>query len=201
MGLIPVGAFQTSVEDIALYQGQQAYHLLAEAETNKVFSLFFKARIIFKSYIDWQNLFSRGYEEIMRVRGQPPKEKKITHVLKEQIIEFNSTRKKVSAYTQDPISALFYIRAQELRLGNKFSFNIDASKTNTWVDAEVIKKRNVRTKRGEISVWVIKAELKSIKKHKSKAKMTFWLSDDPTHTPVLMSAFTAGGFISLRLEE
>jgi hypothetical protein len=197
MWIIPIGLLELRVKEITSYEGQKVYRLVAEAKTSKLFSFFFKAETKFESYMDVQNLCSRGYEECIQIRGQPPKEKRVVYDWEEQIMQFRGVKKRISSCPQDPISAMYYIRAQELGIGKKFNFNIEVSKRDSRIEAEVIKKQNIKTIDGQISAWVVKAVLKTGKDLRPQATITFWLTDDENKIPLLIKAKTSGGFISL----
>lgn len=197
MWVIPLGLLEFRIKEIIPYEGQEVYHLVAEAKTSKFFSFFFKVNNKFESYMGVENLCSRGYEESIQIRGQPPKEKRVVYNWKEQIMQFRGTKKRISPCPQDPISAMYYIRAQELGIGKKFNFNIEVSKTNSQIEAEVIKKQSIKTIDGQISAWVVKAVLKIGKDLRPQATITFCLTDDENKIPLFIKAKTPGGFISL----
>ena len=196
MWIIPIGSLELRVKEITSYKGQQVYHLVAQAKTNKFFSLFFKAKASLDSYMDVRNLCTRGYNECVEIRGHSPRKKTIVYDWKEQTMQYRDIKKKISSCPQDAISALYYIRAQRLEIGKQFNFDIEVSKRKSCMEAKVIKRQNIKTADGQINTWVVRAVLKTGKNLDPGGTITFWLSDDESRRPIFITAKTIGGFIS-----
>ncbi len=197
MGIVPVGLLRMEVSRVVSYKGKDAYRLIMTAETNKFFSLFFKAKINMESFADINSLYSRGYEEVMERRGHITQKKKVIYNWQEQLIEYRGTKKRISSCPLDPVSAVYYVRVQELKLGKKFYFDIDVSERTTHVEAEVLEKRTVKTKSGFVDAWVIRASLRKEKETMPKNTFFFLVADDENRTLLSIKGKTVVGFISI----
>lgn len=90
-----------------------------------------------------------------------------------------------SGQVQDVLSAIYYLRTQQLDLGKSFAVTISDSGRVYQVPVHVIEKRHMKTVLGSISVVRVDPEL--FGEHSllnSKGQFSVWLTDDYRHIPV-----------------
>jgi hypothetical protein len=105
---------------------------------------------------------------------------------------------RVPAYSQDPLAAIYLLRARTLKAGERFSVPIcDAGETYT-VDVVVAAPEPVASGIGELRAWKITPSLPRDQAADAR-RLTLWLSDDPRRLPVKMQAQLAVGTFDLTL--
>ncbi len=114
--------------------------------------------------------------------------------LKNESKEFN-----VSNFIFDPISSFFYLRTQQLRVGeSKFISMFDSKKI--WnVEVQVLRKEKVSIPLGVFNTIVIKPLMKSEGIFYSKGEIFIWLTDDERHIPVKLQSKVPVGHITATL--
>jgi hypothetical protein len=120
-GYIEVHVGRKSVSD------RELYTLNMNARTAGAGAWFYTVRDRLVSYMDVKGLFSWGYDFY---KNRPDKKKKTTVRYDHAKGVFREDGKKegtIPTYTQDLLSAIYYIRTQELEVGQTYSFPIHSS--------------------------------------------------------------------------
>lgn len=200
MWVIPTGNANIEVKGPLTYQGRKIYHLFGKAETSPFFSRFFKASASIESYMDAEKLHSLRYKEETYIPEHEPEIKDITYDQKNLVMELDGVKRKILPNSQDPLSALFYIRAQEFEPGKTFIVNTIAKKKNYELKAEVLRKEVVKTLAGELEVWVLDSTIRRSDRssYVHRGSFTAWLAGE-TKLPILIKARTRVGPITFRL--
>ena len=98
-----------------------------------------------------------------------------------------------SGQVHDVLSAIYYLRTQQLDLGKSFEVTISDSGRVYQVPVHVIEKKRIKTVLGRVSVVRVDPELFGEQGMvKSKGQFSVWLTDDYRHIPV--SARVKGEF-------
>ncbi|MFH1888575.1 MAG: DUF3108 domain-containing protein [Candidatus Omnitrophota bacterium] len=200
MGLIPAGEARLENRGEELYQGKQVYHLSAQAYLSGFYSKFFDLRAQIDSYLDKKGLYSLKFTQRLIVPNKPDDEKEVLYDQAQNFMELRGVKRKILPATQDPLSAIFYIRNQDLKIGKIFDININTNQKNYQFYAEVIARQEYTLASGKIGVWILKGSVHRRDKniyHKTALKL--WLLDNPSKIPVLVKAMTNGGQITSRL--
>ena len=108
---------------------------------------------------------------------------------------------QVPLYVQDVLSAFYYVRTQNIQIGKHFSVDNFSDGKNYPLEVKVLKKENVRVQAGKFSCFVVEPILKSTGIFKQKGRLKVWMTEDPTHTPVLMKSEIVVGSIVAELIE
>jgi len=200
MWIIPMGDADIELKELMNYQGHKVYHLVAKVETSKFISKFFNASARVESYMDTQKLHSLRYKEETYIPDHEPEIKDITYDQKNLVMELRGVKRKILPDTQDPISALFYIRTQEFESGKAFTINIITKEENYELRAEVLKRDVVSTSSGEVGLWVVDSSVRRWDRSSHHgATFTIWFTDDERKLPILIKIKTKVGPVSARL--
>ena len=103
------------------YQGHTCYNIQSKANSNRFFSSVYKVRDKVTSYIDVETLYSRYFNKRLR-EGDYKKTVEIDfdHIAEEARYS-NGDTYPISSGVQDVLSAFYYVRTQDLKLGQSFS--------------------------------------------------------------------------------
>lgn len=170
--------------------GNKSYHFRVEVRSNKTFSMFYTVRNIAetfvdfqeliphtltfdnnessrvvesKSFFDWENLMAREWEKkVSKKKGEEKKE-----------IEW-----KILPYTQNIISALFYLRTFQYEVGKKLAFRVSDDGKNYVFTGEVLRKEKLETPIGKLDTLVIKPTFTLNNQFKPSGENLLWITDD-----------------------
>jgi len=192
MGIIPVGKAKIIVGGLTNYNGRDVYRLVVEAETQGFVSIFYKARARIESYMDKNKLHSLRYTENIILPDKGTETKEIIYDQDNLIMIRKDFKRKILPNTQDPLSAIFYLRTQDFNIGESFIIN-------TITKEEIYElKANVFKKEGDI--WMLKITV--ARKNKSSyhgGNFSVWITDDAMRLPLLIKGWTQVGLITMRL--
>lgn len=192
MNIIPVGTVSFKVKRSGEFQNKEVYHLVAHAETGSLLSFFYETKAVIQSYMDVEKLYSYRYWEEMCLPEGERRSKEILYDQEEYIAQRNGYKMKILPATQDPLSALFYLRAQRLEPEKEFSINILTDEENYEM------KTNVLAKANDICHLVINVA-RWDRSSPHGVNFHVWMSDDERRLPLLIKAKTKAGPVTLRL--
>lgn len=200
LGLFPAG--EARLENIGeeLYQGKKAYHLSAQAYPLDFLSSVFNVQAQVDSYIDAGKLHTLKFMQRLSLPGKPQEEKEVLYDQDKNYMELKGVRRQILPNTQDPLSAIFYIRHQNFELGKVFDLNINTNQKNYQLYAKVTERKEYFLRSEKVMVWVLEAIIRRRDKNPyHKTTMKLWLVDDSLRTPILIKAMTNIGHITARL--
>ncbi len=204
MGIIPTGRASIEVKEW-LYQGQEAYYLTVEMKSSPFFSFFYRVNDVIESYVDAQKLHSLRFVEHLR-EGRHLMEKETTYDQKEHIADYtiktkNRTyRVKISPDTQDALSTLYYLRAQEFKEGKVIELSVNNHKENYQVKVKILGKEKIKTQTGEFLAWRIQPTIIQ-EGTPQKGRVIVWFTADERKIPLLLKAKTPIGPVTAYLSE
>lgn len=186
-----------------------AYHLFTEARTMPFFDMFYKVRDKNDAWLDAGTFVSVGFsknlregkfrrhEELFYNHAKGEYKAKIFH--KDGSVTQEGGLMKPYAY--DVLSALYWVRAQNLKVGHTLSINVNTRKD--WpLLVKVLRREKAKVPAGEFDCLVIEPKLADegifIQKGQS---MTIWLTNDSRKIPVMLKAEVFIGSVKAELEE
>jgi hypothetical protein len=184
--------------------GSVAYYIVAEGQPgallSRLYELYYKADTLLDAYSllpQRGSVFSReGKRQRMKTTMFDRGTNMATYTLETRTVVKKQLR--APAYAQDPLGAVYVLRALSLKSGDRFNVPIcDGGKTYT-VSVAVSAPETVKTDAGEIRAWKITPALPKEQSGTAR-RLTLWLSDDARRLPVKMQAQLAVGTFDLTL--
>ena len=198
--IIPVATADISVGPIQNYRGHRVYPVIAEGKLITFIDQFVKAHGTIKSYIDVNKLYPWGYEENAQAEGHSPSIKNIRYDHTSQTMEFEGVKRKIPENTQDPLSALFYLRWQNYTQDDEINLNINSNQENYTLLTRLSKVDSLNVNGTERPIQITSSNIKSPKRYsKSEAKITTYMLNDSNRIPFLIKVRTKFGPIIIRL--
>lgn len=198
--IIPIGVAEIEIGEKGDYKNHKVYPLMAKGRTSDFISSFVKAEGTIKSYVDVNKLYTWRYEEKTHAEGHRPSDKIIFYKQDAQIMEFRDIKRKIPKNTQDPLSALFYLRWQKYEEGENIIFNVNSNKENYTLHTKFLRQDTIPYNGKERELLVLESYIKSPKEYsKSEAKITTFMTDDATRVPFLLKIRTKFGPLIVRL--
>lgn len=106
---------------------------------------------------------------------------------------------KIAPYSQDPLGAIYVLRALALKPGDKFSLPICDAGETFKVQVSVGAAEMVKSGIGEVRAFRVTPTLPP-EQSKTARRLTLWISEDPRRLPVKMQAQLAVGSFDLTLK-
>jgi hypothetical protein len=200
-GAVKAGDALMQVEPMQVIDGRTCYHLVSKAESNSFFSLFFKVRDRVDSFMDAENLVSRRFYK-NTLEGKHRDNFSIEFNNDSGTVSYsNGFVMEVAPCSQDILSAFYYVRTLDLKVGQNIEVPCHADKKNYPLVVKVHKRETVRTPAGKFKCVVIEPLLKSSGLFRQKGRLTIWLTDDQYKIPILMKSKIIVGSVSAILTD
>lgn len=116
------------------------------------------------------------------------------HTLKTQ-----DTTLSIEPFTHDVLSAFYFIRTQTLKVGDSLELAAVSGKKKYKLKVLCHARETIRVPAGEFRTLVVEPVLKGDGLFKAKGKLTIWVTDDESHTPVKMMSKIPVGSIKAEL--
>lgn len=199
-GPIKAGYAYMEIPEIVYIDGHPCFHVISRAESNNFFSSFYKVRDRVESFIDSAGIFTRRFEKHLR-EGKFKADVINVYDQKNQKVITRKDTIQVPVYVQDVLSAFYFVRTQDLKLGQSFSVDNFSGGKIYPLEVKVLKKEKIRVKAGKFACIVVEPILRSTGIFQHKGRLKVWLTEDKTHMPVKMQSEIAVGSIIAELEE
>jgi Protein of unknown function (DUF3108) len=108
----------------------------------------------------------------------------------------------LSGPVQDVLSGIYYVRTQELRVGQSFEVPISDSGRIYHVPVRVVEKKRMKTVLGRVPVVLVDVQLFGERGMvNTKGQFSIWLTDDQRHIPVSAALKTEYGTFDITLKK
>jgi|GEM_PF-4074648 len=196
--IIPVGAAAIGVKDIVKYEGKKSFLITCDAKTASWLGLLFKAEAVLTSYAGVDNLYPYKFEQILKIAGRPDDVRRAVYDRANDLMTAEGKgTKKVPTDVRDPLSAIFYLRTQELKEGAQIKQVVNNNQSNYIFDSTVVGKKRI----GKVDCWVLTAKIRRENKSMYHSMdTTIYVSADERRVPVLIQARTKVGPVTLKLK-
>ncbi len=208
-GLLTVGHATMNVEEIVMFNGRPAYHLVNEARSNGFCDTFYVVRDRNESWLDARTLTSLGYYKQLR-EGSFHRDEWVlydhhshTFVARRTSRDgsFSVRTGTIPVQVQDVLSSVYFTRAQLLADGSEVI--IDVNTPENWpLVVKVGERANVKVPAGRFHAVLVEPAMRREGLFVQKGKnLRLWLSDDAQKRPVLMKVEVFFGHVTASLRE
>jgi hypothetical protein len=197
---INAGTAVMEIPDVVRVDGQRCYHLVSTARSNNVFSVFFKVDDRVESFMDLHGLYSLRYDKHLS-EGKFKSDVSMVFDQGKHLAIYDAGRDTfhVADYAQDVLSAFYFVRTQELTVGQSLFVENHTDKKNYPLEVRVLRRERVKVPAGEFQCLVVEPILQTAGIFEQKGTLTVWLTDDEVKMPVLMKSKVVIGSIVTEL--
>ncbi|MCB0342316.1 MAG: DUF3108 domain-containing protein [Pseudobdellovibrionaceae bacterium] len=197
---VAAGYMTFEVRPMAEVNDRLAYHFAVIIKSSSVFSMFYKVDDWAETFLDYEELVPltmgihvneskqardiRSYFDWKKLEATFW-EKKVT---KEKGEEEKKQVWKLAPYSQNVVSAIFYLRNFNLRVGKTIAFPVSDDGKNFVFSGKVLRKEVLTTEAGTFNCFVIKPELKLDGVFKPVGDVYLWITDDKYRTMVRLES-------------
>jgi hypothetical protein len=113
---------------------------------------------------------------------------------------FDDRAGEIPPYVQDPLSALYYVRAMDLEVGKEYELAANSGGKNWTMKVIVKAAENVDLPQGTFHCLRLEPVLTGEGIFKSKGKLEVWVTDDERKIPVRMQSEVAVGSFTVDMK-
>lgn len=192
------------------FNGQDVFKLTLEAESKGMASWLYSVSDRAVSFMDVGGLFSWGYDYFQDHEDEEDEERVRYYQDKGFFMHDDGERGEIPPYTQDALSAVFFLRSQELEVGNEYSFPVQVGDEVAQIYLDVTDIVDVRTCDGWEKAYLVGVglERKTGDLDEEGEEVTdrvenirFWLSKDERQIPYQIAVSAYFGSIYAYLED
>lgn len=198
-GPIKAGTAVMEVKEIVELKGRDCYRVISTAKSNRFFSSFFRVEDRAESFIDVKGIFSWRFEKHLR-EGKYRADRFAEYDQVHHIVTTNKGQMEVPPYVQDVLSALYYVRTQELAVGQPLFVDNHSGRKLYPLKVKVHRREQVTVPAGTFDCFVTEPILKAGGVFKHKGRIWVWLTADEKRMPVLMKSKVIIGSIDAKLK-
>lgn len=210
---ISAGDFVVKALPFKMVSGRKVYHIQGTAVSSSVFSLFYRLNDIVESFIDYDGIFTHRFHILLDETKQARDALELNDSEKGQTYYWNRWQRKnqpfvetkeyfaVKPFSQDSLSALYYLRSVPLPDGAVITFPV-INEGKTW-DAviTVLRREIVDSPLGKVRAIVLRPEAKYQGVLKKQGDQFLWLTDDDRRFMLRLEAKVKIGTVVAKLKE
>jgi hypothetical protein len=196
---IPVGDAVMSIPEITELNGRKVYHLKAEVESSKWFSMIFKIKDRLDSYVDVEGLYPLKFERYQREGGYKAEEiMEYDHINRtatyKSLLNKSVKTMEIPQGVQDMLSCIYWIRLQEVKPGNSIFVDVNADEKNWKLEVKVLGSERIEMLNlGVYDAFLVEPIAQFRGAILRKGKMWVWVSADERRIPLILKAETPFG--------
>jgi hypothetical protein len=192
---------------------RKVYHIKGHATSSALFSMFYRLNDTIETFIDFEGFFSHRFHLVLDETKQARDSLELNDSEKQQTYYWDRLTRRdqpmretkkyspIQPFSQDSVSALYFLRTLDLPIGKTFSVPV-VSEGNTWeAVCEVIRKEKVGTPMGDIQALVLKPEMKYQGILKKNGDSFLWVTDDERKFPIRLEAKVKIGHVIASLSK
>lgn len=184
------GDIQLSVLPYKIVNGKKSYHFKIQLKTNSSFSYFYTAENTAETFVDYEELVphtltiqNNESSRVVDSRSFFDHEKLLAKEWEKKVSKKHGEEKKeieweIKSYTQNIISALFYLRTFDYKVGKKYAFRVSDDGKNYVFSGEVLREETLDTVLGPMETIVIKPTFTLNNSFKPSGENYVWLTKD-----------------------
>ena len=195
-GGIPAGKASLEVTGLTTARGE-VLRITSRAQSNDVISVFFHVDDRIISEVDASTLECIYFEKRLR-EGPFEKDEWAMYGHSESggVVRTKNSEYTVDPGTRDILSALYYVRGQDLKVGEDVTVSIFEGGKNYVARVKVLRSEHLSVGDDDVDCLVIEPEIMEGPFAK-KGNLLIWLTDDDLKIPVLMKSKVAiGSFVA-----
>ena len=187
---VVAGNMTLEVKPMVEVNGQKSYHFEVAVKSNSFFNHIYGVDDLAVTYMSYDELIPANLQITLKESKQLAeartffdwKKLKANYWQKRVTKEKGEESKKVEwdilAYSQNVISAAFYMRTFTYEVGKKYAFRVADEGKNIVFTGEVLRKEKLKTDIGELDTLVIKPKLTVDGVFTPVGEILVWLTDD-----------------------
>ena len=194
---VVAGQLSLKVLPFKKVNGNKAYDFDIELKSNKIFSLFYSVDDHAETFVDYNSLTPITYTLDANESSQQKETRAFFDWNDDEATEWEkvihpgddhksekTVKWKLDPYSQNFISAIYYLRTFTLRPGKRISFHVAGDGKNYVFDGNVLRREKLVTEAGTFNTLVVQPTFHLKGKFQATGDNYIWLTDDARKLPV-----------------
>lgn len=209
-GIISAGEASLEIKEHSFKDSIPTYRILSKAKTNSFFDKIFKVRDEIESIWRIDDLVTLQFTK--KLHEGSYRQHRIHFYYPEQnltvYVKFGTKNKTtqektmdIEPETQDILSAFYWFRKQDIKVGGDYVINVTADGRNYPAKVVVHRTEKIDTIYGERECFVVEPILEGEAIFKQTGKILIWITNDEHKIPVLLSSKIVFGSFRAELKE
>ncbi|MCS7152194.1 MAG: DUF3108 domain-containing protein [Endomicrobia bacterium] len=180
MGIIP----------IELY-GRKIYRIYTETKSNKTIDAIYKVRNKTESYVDYYGFYSLRFYKDQNEAGYVSKDNVVfDHKNNLWYNLIDNTTGYIPRFVQDVVSSLYWLRLQDIKVGEVYTFKVWVGKVVYPMIVDVIEICKIKVHGKEYECFKVepRVDLQSFPLFKAKGRLFVYLTRDKRKLPVRLES-------------
>ncbi|MDA3885148.1 MAG: DUF3108 domain-containing protein [Candidatus Delongbacteria bacterium] len=207
-GYILAGYATIETRENKHFKGKDCFIFKTTAKSRNAFNWVYKVRDWTKSYFDKDSIRSVRFEKHLRegsynvdIEIDYDQDKHIAKYFRKKKGKKNKNKEiKIPPNVIDALSALFYVRMQDLKVGKEILIPATDNTKIYNIKVLVLKKETIKTEAGKFKCFVVEPIMADGGVFKKDGKVKVWITDDERKMPVKMETKLFFGSIVAELD-
>jgi len=185
------------------FEGQPAFHIIAEGRTAGSFDVFYKVRNRYETFVDQKTLLPYFYAED-RHEGSYKHSDKVTFDRENNKIMANKGSFPLKGETFDFLSAYYFARnidVSKMRIGEKFELQYFLEDAISTLGITYVGKEKVSCSLGTFNCLKFNPTIIPGRIFKKNSKLYLWITDDANRIPVKAQVEVILGSLTMDLTD
>lgn len=187
---VNAGTLTMEVKPFVTVNGQKSYHFELSGRTNSFFSRVYEVDDHVTTYLSYDEMIPHSLQVSIKESSQLAeartffdwKSMRASYWQKRITKEKGERSKKIEwdllPFSQNVITAPFYLRAFKLAPGKKLAFRVADEGKNIVFTGEVLRREKLKTPIGELNTVVVRPQVTADGEFKPIGEILIWLTDD-----------------------
>jgi hypothetical protein len=176
----------------------ETWKIRSLAWCNGFFRTFYPVRDTVISLVDSRGIYPIRFEKHLH-EGSYNASLSASYDQARHIVTTQDTSFSIEPFTHDVMSAFYFIRTQNLKVGDTLLLAAVSGKKKYNLKVLCHGRETIKVAAGTFKTLVVEPVLKEDGLFKAKGKLTIWVTDDETHMPVKMESKIPVGSIKAEL--
>jgi len=199
-GFINAGSATMEVTKLIEYNDRPCYQIESRANSNSFFSTFYPVDDRVESIMDAVGMFSWRFEKNLR-EGNYRADRKYEFDPFKQLVYYQKDTIETPPAMQDALSVLYYVRTQNLKVGQNIFFDNFTDGKLYPLEVKVLEEETITVEAGTFDCLVLEPLTQSVGLFKNEGSLKVWVTNDRLKMPVLMKSKILVGSISAELTD
>lgn len=187
---IVAGQLSINVKPFVEVNGEKAYHFEALAVSNSFFSRIYAVNDRASTYVSYDRMTPFNLEITLKESKQLAEARTLfdwqngkAHYWKKRVTKEHGEEESkvdwdVKAFSQNVVSAAYYLRTFTMKVGKKLAIRVADEGKNIVFTGEVIRREQLDTDIGKFWTWVIRPKVEVDGVFTPVGEILIWLTDD-----------------------
>jgi len=202
---VKVGEATMEIRGFDDIDGRKAYHIYSSAQTKPFFDEVFKVRDTNEAWMDAESKCSLQFVQSIDEGGWTKNESLYFNQIDNRYIRSDNgswTMGDTPPYVQDVMTALYYVRTMDLKVGEQYTLNAHSGDLSWPLVVNVLREESIDTPAGTFDCVVVEPHvMENAGIFKATGQMQVWMTNDEKKIPVFVKVKTPLGSTSAILEE